>query len=205
MTTTEKDTHPFPGIIKEIVPRSNPQGTFFTIALMPRPGLQWPDKFNGLDMKLTEGFKPGDSVVLTLKQGQPKKDRPGEFWQDVVGITRDIGPETILPSPSPLVKAQGGPSAPREASSGTPSPGNGPGEALKRPADFPPRGEREAAIAQAHQENMAAHEAQMRAAAYLGAIIMGAIRAYLAKDPAPISTDAIKRAATDLWAEIKAQ
>lgn len=204
MTTTEKPQE-IQTTVLDITPPSQAKN-FYILSVQPPAPLKYPIKYNV--PKAIEGqlhdIKVGDAIKLLLQRGRPKVANPQsdkDWWLDLVGISRVLQ-ETPLP---PAGKAQGDSLSPREAPGGIPPLENGPKEAPKRSAGVPVLGDREVAIAQAHQENMAAHEEQMRAAAYLGAVIMGAIRAYLAKDPAPISTDAIKRAASDLWAEIKAR
>ena len=179
MTTTEKPRRTFQGTIQGIADKQGSRGPYFVLEFPPPPKMKYPEAFTAWDMALKGEFKVGDNVLLTLEQGNQRKENPqyeNDWYWNIIAIAKA---EPVAPAKTPEVAKE------------------------TRVMGIP--GEREAAIALAHQENMAAHEEQMRATAYLGAVIIGAIRAYLSKDPAPISTEAIKRTANDLWAEIKAQ
>ena len=187
MTTAEqKPRRTFQGIIQSIADKAGTSAPYFTITFQPRPGMKYPDYFHGRDMALKEGFKAGDDVVLTLEQGKPKegKDAPqyeADYWWNVIGIEKAAPPKPEAVAPAQLPGVAG----------------------AVRPAGIP--GDREAAIARAHGENMAAAEAHLRATAYECATHLAVLRAELAKDPALASMENIKKLANDYWAEFRAK
>lgn len=165
---------------------------YITMETRPRPNMRYPDKYNIWNKDLVEGLlggglgiKVGDTVLITLALGKPKKDKPDEHWWDVVGIARagteapkvHPKPETILPAKPPIPLQQ------QEAELDY--------QGVVGPAKISP-GEWEAAIAQAHDESM-------RAAAYTNAVAIAVAQATLSKDSAHLDMAKVKKLANDFW------
>ena len=119
MTTEQKPRRTFQGVIQSIGEEKRGEVISLVVMLAPRPGMEWADRFSGRDLSLKEGFKPGDSAVLTLARGRPKVAAPQsrkDYWEDIVGITRAEVTPSPGPQPSPTRQGTAAPFSPPEAS-----------------------------------------------------------------------------------------